>query len=52
VTKGMPGLGIGLAGVAQSVDQHGGSIHVESEEGRGSRFVVRLPINPNPPEPE
>ena len=38
------GTGIGL-GIAQSiVDQHGGSIDVESVEGSGSTFTVRLPL--------
>jgi signal transduction histidine kinase len=39
------GTGIGLAVSRQIVEQHGGSISVESEEGRGSTFVVRLPIH-------
>ena len=37
------GTGIGLAGVRQIVEQHGGSISAESEEGKGSRFTVLLP---------
>jgi PAS domain S-box-containing protein len=39
----IPGTGIGLAGSRDIVEQHGGSIAVESEEGRGSVFTVRLP---------
>ncbi len=41
------GTGQGLA-IAQSfiVEQHGGTIHCESELGKGSRFIVRLPIAP------
>jgi signal transduction histidine kinase/DNA-binding response OmpR family regulator len=38
------GTGIGLAGVRQIVEQHGGDIRVESHEGEGSTFIVRLPI--------
>lgn len=37
------GAGLGLSLVKWAVDQHGGSIAVESVLGRGSRFVVRLP---------
>jgi signal transduction histidine kinase len=46
-TKGFgKGTGQGLA-IAHAiiVDRHGGSLSVESEPGRGSRFVIRLPIN-------
>jgi signal transduction histidine kinase len=38
------GSGIGLASVRQIVEQHGGEVAVESEEGAGSTFTVRLPI--------
>ena len=37
------GSGIGLAGVRQIVQQHGGTIGVESKVGVGSAFTVRLP---------
>jgi len=43
------GSGQGLA-IAYSVvvERHGGSIEVESERGRGTKFVVRLPLEHRP----
>ena len=38
------GLGIGLALVREVVDQHHGSVQVESELGRGSTFTVTIPL--------
>lgn len=38
------GTGIGLAGARDMVTQHGGTITVESSEGHGSTFTVRLPM--------
>jgi signal transduction histidine kinase len=40
------GTGQGLA-IAHSVvvDKHGGSIHFETEEGRGTTFIIRLPLD-------
>ena len=40
--SGEAGTGIGLSIVEQIIVQHGGSIHVESEPGRGSRFTLVL----------
>jgi two-component system phosphate regulon sensor histidine kinase PhoR len=40
------GHGLGLSYVANVVQQHGGSIRVESRESEGSKFVVELPGNP------
>ncbi len=38
------GLGIGLAFCRIAVQAHGGKIWVESEEGKGARFIFSLPI--------
>ena len=40
------GTGLGLAIARHVIEQHGGRIQVESEEGRGSTFRVILPAAP------
>jgi signal transduction histidine kinase len=43
-TKGLEGTGLGLAITDKIVKEHGGTIAVTSQEGRGSTFTVRLPL--------
>ena len=43
--SGIVGTGVGLYLVKTAMDLHKGRIEVASEEGSGSRFVIRLPID-------
>jgi len=38
------GHGLGLAYVKQIIDDHNGEVFVESEKGKGSMFIIKLPL--------
>lgn len=40
------GVGLGMAIVYRIIEEHGGSIQVNSEPGKGSRILIELPIHP------
>jgi signal transduction histidine kinase len=51
-TKGARGTGLGLAVSRKILREHGGDIHLQSQAGKGSRFVLRFPVkSPVAPDP-
>jgi len=45
-TKGQKGTGLGLAVTWGIVDNHNGTISVDSEVGAGTTFIIRIPVGP------
>jgi signal transduction histidine kinase len=45
-TKGQKGTGLGLAVIWGIIDNHNGTITVESEVGAGTTFIIRIPVEP------
>ncbi|MCD6486736.1 MAG: response regulator, partial [Syntrophobacterales bacterium] len=44
-TKGGKGTGLGLLVTHELIEEHGGTIDITSQLGRGSAFVIRLPYS-------
>jgi len=47
-SRAQRGLGLGLSLVKAVIEAHGGTVAARSEEGKGSTFSVRLPIDVHP----
>jgi signal transduction histidine kinase len=43
-TKGSQGTGLGLAVTKKIIEEHGGSIEVQSKEDQGTKFFIKLPV--------
>jgi signal transduction histidine kinase len=42
----LPGSGLGLSGCRRIVEQHGGTLRIDSREGAGTTVTVRVPLGP------
>lgn len=52
ITRKYGGSGLGLAIASRLIERMGGSLDLESQVGKGSKFTVRLPLLPAPCEEE
>ena len=46
-TKGKKGTGLGLAVIWGIIDNHNGTINVESTLNKGTTFIIHLPLEQN-----
>jgi len=44
MTKQYAGVGMGLVLVRKIIEVHGGTIRVESDFGKGSKFIFTIPV--------
>lgn len=44
LTRNHEGSGVGLTIVKSLVEMHNGTINVKSEYGKGSEFIIKLPV--------
>ncbi len=46
VTTKAQGMGFGLAICKRIIDAHGGTISAKTAQGKGTTFIITLPLNP------
>ena len=43
----VPGMGVGLSSVKKIVELHNGTIGIKSQLGKGTEFIIKIPLNQN-----